>query len=338
MESLVPPTERKAFVTGGTGFVGQALVRHLLEHGWQVQVLARNPGKAQWLAERGVEVLEGDLLDPTERLAGLMAGCTTVFHLAAWYQFGVRDEGLMARINVDGTRSMLQAAREAGVGRFVHCSTVGAYGDTGESVCDEEHYDPESVAALPYTRTKRAAHELALSSGAAGMGVVVVSPTGIFGPGDRSMIGRMVELASRGWMRIGFYRSSVMGFVHVDDVAQGLRLAAEQGRAGRDYILVSRTGSLGEVIAEVCCAAGFSPPWFWLPSWVVRVSRPLGFLLAPFFGQGPGMLRDAVAMMDGISLRYDGKRAREELLWQPGNFEQQMAATVASFGAGPASD
>lgn len=338
MTSLPPELVREAFVTGGTGFVGRALVRHLLDRGWKVRVLARNPSQASHLTALGAEVVAGDLLDPVESLASMMRGFGVVFHLAAWYQFGVRDEDLMARINVGGTERMVEAATQAGVGRFVHCSTVGAHGATGEAVCDEEHYDPQSVAALPYTRTKRAAHEVAQAAASAAMDVVLVSPTGIFGPGDTSMIGRLVGFAARGWMRVGFYRDTVMGFVHVDDVAQGLRLAAEQGRSGRDYILVNKTASLGEVLAQVCVSAGFAPPWFWLPAWAVWASQPLGPLFAPFLGQGPYMLRDAVAMMDGVSLRYDGIRARQELGWEPGPFDHQLAATVMSFGSEGPSD
>lgn len=307
------------------------MVSLLVARGWRVRVLVRSQGRATGLPSEGVEVLLGDLGSDLQQFQTWMQDADAVFHLAALYRFGVWDEGPMQAANVDGTARVLEAARLAGVRRFVHCSTVGCYGDSGHQVRDEEHYHPGSVAALPYTRTKRAAHELVQQAAGQGMDVVIVAPTGIFGVGDQSIIGRFVDFAFRGWLKVGFYRHSRMGFVHVDDVATGLLAAWEHGKRGRDYILVARTASLGEVLCEVAELAGHSPPWLWLPPWFVRLSIPFSPIVALVVGQGPWVLRDSVAMLDGVMLDYDGRRAREELGWQPPPFEQRMRETLAAW-------
>ncbi len=317
-------------MTGGTGFVGHQLVPLLVRSGWRVRLLARRAERAEDLESPAVEVVLGDLGAGAEQFQGWLAGVEAVFHLAAVYRFGVVNTGPMEEANVEGTRRLLAAARSTGIKRLVHCSTVGCYGDSGSEVRDESHYDPDSVAALPYTRTKRLAHELVLQAAADGLDAVVVSPTGIFGPGDRSIIGRFVDFAVRGWLKVGFYRDSRMGFVHVEDVATGLLAAYERGQRGRDYILVGRTASLGEVLAEVAELAGHSAPWWWLPPWMVRLSLPFSPLVALVVGQGPWVLRDSVAMLDGVNLDYDGLRARRELGWQPVAFEQRMSETLAA--------
>ncbi len=322
---------RVAFVTGGTGFVGQRLISLLQSEGWRVRVLVRRLERAEPLSKAGLELVLGDLSMPASQLASSMRGADVVFHLAALYRFGVWDVGPMRATNVEGTRRVVEAARAAGVPRLVHCSTVGCYGDSGTEVRDEEHFDAPSVAALAYTATKREAHELVLQAAGEGIETVIVSPTGIFGVGDSSIIGRFVDFAVRGWLKVGVYRDSRMGFVHVDDVASGLLAAFERGTSGRDYILVSRTASLGEVLVEVAEQAGHSAPWWWLPPWMVRLSQPFSPLVALVLGQGPMVLRDSVAMLDGVHLDYDGKRARQELSWQPPPFAQRLAETLLAW-------
>jgi len=322
---------RVAFVTGGTGFVGRRLVSLLQSKGWRVRVLARSAERAEPLQAEGLELVLGDLATPVSQLASAMRGADVVFHLAALYRFGVWDVASMRATNVEGTRRVIEAVRIAGVPRLVHCSTIGCYGDSGMEVRDEAHFDPASVAALPYTATKREAHDLVLQAAGEGIEAVIVSPTGIFGVGDESIIGRFVDFAVRGWLKVGVYRDSRMGFVHVDDVASGLLAAFERGVTGRDYILVSRTASLGEVLVEVAQQAGQSAPWWWIPPWMVRLSQPFSPLVAMVLGQGPMVLRDSVAMLDGVHLDYDGKRARQELSWEPPPFAERMAETLSSW-------
>ena len=318
-------------VTGGTGFVGRRLVALLLAEGWRVRVLARSPERAELLDGEALEVVFGDLSASVSQLQSWMQGVEVVFHLAALYRFGVVDVGAMRETNVEGTRRVIEAVGAAGVSRLVHCSTIGCYGDSGDALCDESHYDAASVAALPYTATKRAAHELVQHAAGQGMDAVIVSPSAIFGVGDTSIIGRVVGFAVRGWLKLGFYRNARMGFVHVDDVAAGLLAAYLRGTSGSDYILVSRTASLGEVLSEVAEAAGHTAPWWWLPPWMVRLSLPFSPLVGLVLGQGPWVLRDSVAMLDGVHLAYDGRRARRELLWEPLPFAERMAQTLSDW-------
>ena len=321
----------RVLVTGGTGFLGGRLVSRLLDDGVAVRVLARRPERAGALRARGVEVVAGDIERP-DGLREAMLGCDVVFHLAAWYALGVTDLAKMERANDLGVGHVLDAAREAGVPRVVVCSSVGVYGDTAGGTASEGHCDERSVSSLPYTKTKRKGHERALAAAASGQDIVIVVPGSVFGPGDPSIIGRLLSFVLRGWMKVCFYRSTEMPFVHVDDVADGFIRAWRQGTAGREYILVERCMTLGEVFTAAAKAAGRSPPWYWLPNVVIRWSRPFSPLIAPIFGQGPWILRDAVAMMDGTSLKFSSERARTELGWAPRPFEERLAQTVAPSG------
>jgi dihydroflavonol-4-reductase len=312
-----------ALVTGATGFLGSRLVPLLQRVGWTVRALVRDPGRAR--VPHGVDLEDPASLDAAFRGPALDA----VFHLGAWYEIGVTDRAKMERVNALGTRAILDAARKHGARRVVHCSTVGVYGDCRGAVRDEGWYDPVSVAGLHYTASKRLAHEAAMAEN--GVDVVVVSPASIFGEGDRSIIATLLRYLVRGWLKIGFYRTTRLGFVHVDDVARALLLAWEHGRRGRDYIVVDRTLSLDEVLSGAARLAGKSPPWFWLPNSVIRLSWPISPVLAPLFGQGPWVLKEAIAMMDGVALEFDGKRARAELGFTPSDFDARMAETVRWF-------
>src|SRR5262245_48341853 len=173
------------FVTGATGFVGGRVVRQLVEASHRVSVVVRNPAKAQGLAEAGIVVHQGDVTDK-ESMRAPMQGADGVFHIAGWYKLGVKDTSEGAKVNVEGTRNVLELMRDLGIPKGIYTSTLATFSDThGRTVDEGYRYDGPHLSE--YDRTKWAAHyEVAEPLIAAGLPLVIVQPGLIYGPGDTS--------------------------------------------------------------------------------------------------------------------------------------------------------
>ncbi len=227
----------KLLVTGATGFVGGAVARLLAQRGHDVRALARAGGGREELGRQGIQVVTGDILDPAAVRAAV-AGVEGVFHLAAVYSYSGLRPAETYRVNVEGVRNVLAAARDAGVRRVVHTSTVATLKWPGPGRFADESYLAE-LGELPghYKRSKLLGEQAALSFNSPGFDVVVVNPTAPFGPGDArpTPTGRIVlEFLRR---RFPGYVETGVNVCDVDDVAAGHILAFEKGRAGERYIL-----------------------------------------------------------------------------------------------------
>jgi dihydroflavonol-4-reductase len=256
-----------ALVTGGTGFVGANLVRELTAVGASVRVLARPGGDRRALDGVKVEIVEGDLLDAAS-LARACAGVDTLYHVAADYRLWAPDPAVLHRVNVDGTRAMLQAAGAAGVRRIVYTSTVGALGIPKDGAPGTED-TPVALADMvgAYKRTKFLAEQVALGFARDGLPVVIVNPSAPVGPWD-------VKPTPTGQMVVDFISGKMfatldtgLNVVHVRDVAKGHVLAAERGKPGEKYILGAARGnvSLAEIGGLLSEISGRRPPRLRVP-------------------------------------------------------------------------
>jgi dihydroflavonol-4-reductase len=285
-----------ALVTGGTGFVGANVVRELLEEGATVRILARPRGDRRALAGLPVEIAEGDLLD-AESLRRAVRGVATVFHVAADYRLWTPDPAALHRANVEGTRTVLEAAAEAGVGRVVYTSTVGALGIPRDGTPGTEE-TPVSLADMvgPYKRSKYLAEQVALDFARRGLPVVIVNPSAPIGPWD-------VKPTPTGQMLVDFLCGRMfatvdtgLNLVHVRDVARGHLLAATRGRVGEKYILGHQNLSLagiGALLAEVC---GSRAPRLRIPYAVAWLSAACMEGVARLTGGPPRVSLTAVRM------------------------------------------
>jgi len=257
-----------ALVTGGTGFVGANVVRELLAQGRAVRVLARPGSDRRAIVGLEVEIGEGDLLDPAS-LRRAVKGVNSVFHVAADYRLWARHPEELHRVNVGGTRAVLEAAGEAGVSRVVYTSTVGALGIPGDGTPGTEA-TPVSLRDMvgPYKASKFLAEQVALGFAHQGLPVVVVNPSAPVGPWDvkPTPTGRMVVDFLEGKMVATL--DTGLNLVHVRDVARGHLLAAERGKIGEKYILGNRNLSLAEIGALLSEIAGIRPPRVRIPYWV----------------------------------------------------------------------
>lgn len=228
-------------VTGATGFLGLHLVRALASRGDSVRALARSPEAAAPLRELGAEVAPGDILD-AEAVRRAAAGCERVFHLAGVVSHDPKDLPRMRAVNVEGTRGLL-AAVEPGT-RVVHVSSVATLGPVSSSGerADESRVLSPSLG-LPYAATKREAELLALAAAAGGADVVIANPGFLIGPGDVHRVSTWpIDAYLSGKLRVT--TRGGLAFTDARDVAAGLVVLADQGRAGERTILASPEGNL----------------------------------------------------------------------------------------------
>lgn len=265
----------RALVTGATGFVGAALARTLLAAGWQVRVLVRAGSDRRNLRNLTVEPVVGDMTDAAS-LERAVGQCEAVFHAAADYRLWVPHPEDMYRVNVEGTRRLLEVAHRAGVQRIVYTSSVAAIGLPADGSPGTEA-TPVSLADMVghYKRSKFLAERVALEAAERGVPVVIVNPAAPVGPRDikPTPTGQIVLDAALG--RTPAYIDTGLNVVHVDDVAMGHVLAFHHGRAGERYILGGQNLPLREILVAVTRLAGRRPPLLRLPYGLVL---PIAYL------------------------------------------------------------
>jgi dihydroflavonol-4-reductase len=328
----MPPASGLSLVTGATGFVGSAVARALLAAGGKVRVLARPGGDRRNLAGLDVEIAEGRLEDPAS-LAAAVAGCETVYHVAADYRLWVPDPAAMFRANVDGTVALMQAALAAGVARVVYTSSVATLGLVPGGVADEDTPSRAADMIGPYKASKFAAEAAVRELVAArGLPAVIVNPSTPVGPGDirPTPTGRLIVEAARG--RMPGYVDTGLNLVHVDDVARGHLLAAARGEIGRRYILGGENLALSAILAAVAEAVGRRPPRLKVPYAVVLPVACAAEAAARITRREPFITLDG-ARMSRKKMFFSSARAMRELGYAPRPARAAIADAVAWFEA-----
>jgi dihydroflavonol-4-reductase len=254
-----------AFVTGATGFLGSHVARALADQGADLRLLVRSTSNLKNLAGLKAETVTGDLRDAAS-LEKAMAGCETVFHVAADYRLWVRDPNEMYRSNVEGTRALLEAARKNGVRRVVYTSSVATIGFTGNGFPADEDF-PVSIADMigHYKRSKFMAEQIALEAGRHGMHVVTVNPTTPIGEGDvkPTPTGRIVlDFMKR---KFPAYVETGLNLVDVRECAKGHVAALEKGKSGERYILGGEDLTLKQILDKLGEITGLPSPTIKLP-------------------------------------------------------------------------
>jgi dihydroflavonol-4-reductase len=266
------------FVTGATGFLGSELVKQLVGRGHQVAALVRAPEKASLLRALGVEVFSGDITN-RESLRLPMHGTEGVFHVAGWYKVGVRHVGdLAARVNVQGTRNVLEMARELAIPKVVYTSTVSVFGDTHGRLVDETYY-ARGPFLTEYDRTKWTAHyEVALPLLRTGVPVVIVMPGLVYGPGDTSAVRSALVQLLKG--RLAMTPKGVsFSWGYVEDTARGLRQAMDTGVIGESYLLTGPVHTFQGAFDMAAKLAGRRPPPIHPPPAVMRGAAGIAAVL-----------------------------------------------------------
>ena len=303
-------------VTGATGFLGGHLVAALHDRGDQVRALARSPAAAERL---GVEVVAGDITDP-DAVRRAAAGCDQVFHLAGVVSHDGRDLAKMRAVNVDATRTLL-AAVDPGA-RVVHVSSVAAVGPATSPTAraSEEQPFPATMASLPYATTKHEGELVALEAAARGVDVVIANPAFLLGPGDVHRVSTWpIDAYLSGKLRVR--TPGGLAFADARDIAAGLILLGEKGRAGERTLLVNPEGNLSwqAFFALVGQVGGKKRLMISLPAEVVAIGSRI--VPSPV---SAGEIRAA-----GHWWFYDGSKAERELGFRCRPIAETVADTIA---------
>ncbi|MFQ5913107.1 MAG: hopanoid-associated sugar epimerase [Nitrospinota bacterium] len=323
----------KVFVTGGSGFVGANLIRLLVSQGQSVRALVR-PGSLRAhladLPQDRLEWVEGDLTS-TDSLRRAIGGCRRLYHLAADYRLWVPDPERMYAVNVRGARAVLEAAKELGVEKAVHCSSVAVLGTSADGTPLDETSDP-GVHALEghYRKSKYLGEKEALAVHSEGFPVVVVNPSAPVGPWDvkPTPTGRVVLDFQRG--RMPAYLDTGLNLVDVRDVARGHLLAMERGKPGERYLLGNVNLTLREILEILAGITGRPAPKIRLPHGLALVMAHVNEAISRVTRRQPLIPLSAVRHAAHYMF-YKSDKAVRELGYMPTPIEIALRDAIRWF-------
>ena len=323
----------KAFVTGATGFVGSHVARALADQGADLRLLMRPGSDLRNLEQLRADRVIGDLRDPAS-IEKAVAGCEVIFHVAADYRLWVRDPEQMYRSNLEGTKTILAAARKNGIRRVVYTSSVATMGfSSNESAADED--SPVSLDHMigPYKRSKFMAEEVALEAGRSGMDVVVVNPTTPVGERDikPTPTGRIiVDFLKK---KFPAYVDTGLNLVDVGECARGHVAALEKGRSGERYILGGENLTLKQILDRLAAITGLPSPKVRVPYVVALATGVVDEVVTGrIFGREPRATIDAVRM-GRKKMFASSAKAERELGWKTLPVDDALRRAVDWFRA-----
>jgi nucleoside-diphosphate-sugar epimerase len=318
----------KALVTGANGFTGSHLVKALHQRGDTVVGLVRSGSNLARIADIPVQLVYGDITDH-QALRQAMAEVDVVFHTAAYVELGLVNDREMERVNVQGTQAVLEIAQETSISKMVYCSTIGVYGDTQGQVVNETFQRTQTEFSSAYDRTKYQAQQMVDRFAAEGLPVVSIMPSGIFGADDPHFAPAL-RLFLKGWLKLWVGGDRLTGIVHVDDLVAAMILAAEKGQNGEHYIISADELPTREMFAIISQETGVPVP-VEVPESVVRV---IGNILDPIgriFNWNPPIAKERVHYLYDRCVRVSGKKARQELGWNPRSAKEILLDILASL-------
>lgn len=304
----------RALVTGATGFTGGHLARSLVTRGWTVRALVRDVSASADLQRAGIELVAGDLTSRPS-LDAATRDVDVVFHIAAVYrQAGISREVYEA-VNANAVRQIIEAAAANGVPRVVHCSTVGVHGDVEQPPANEDApLKPGDIYQVTKLHGEELAREAARQTG---VEVVIVRPTGIYGPGDRRLLKMFRGVARQRFPILGRGRI-YYHLTYIDDLVDGFILCATHpAAANRTYILSGgEVTTLNELVALVAQVAGVRAPWLYLPVFPFWLAGALCEAICVPLGIEPPLYSRRVDFYTK-SRAFDSSRARTEIGYAP---------------------
>jgi len=323
----------KVFVTGATGFVGSHVAQTLSQQGAELRLLVRPGSRTNNIESLAAEQVQGDLRDPTSLRYG-MDGCDLVFHVAADYRLWIRQPAPMYEANVEGTRNVLQAAREKGVRRVVITSSVATMGIPPNGRPGDEQTEVHLADMIGhYKRSKFLAEQVALEAARKGQNVVVVNPTTPVGEQDikPTPTGRIVVDFLR--RKFPAYVETGLNLVDVAEVARGHLAAAEKGRSGERYILGGENLTLKQILDRLAEITGLPSPRIRLPYAVALATGAVDTLVTGvLLGREPRASLDAVRM-GRKKMFVTSAKAERELGWKVVAVDGALRRAVEWFQA-----
>ena len=322
----------KALVTGATGFVGSAVARALAARGSAVRVLARHSSPRANLEGFAAEIFEGDMRNPADMKAA-MNGVRFLFHVAADYRLWAKDPEEIVRNNRDGTRVIMEAARDAGLERIVYTSSVATLkpGSRNAPSSETDRLREEDTIGA-YKRSKLVAERVVEDMVARGLPAVIVNPSTPIGPRDikPTPTGRIIVEAATG--RMPAFVDTGLNLVHVDDVAEGHILAFEKGAVGASYILGGTNVTLKEMLASIAQLCGRKPPRVRLPRAPLYPLAVAAETVARVTGKEPFLTVDALKM-SAHEMFFSSAKAERDLGYRARPFADGLSDAISWFRA-----
>lgn len=309
-----------AYVTGATGFVGLNLVKRLTEEGWHVRALHRSSSDLTYLSRFDVERVMGDVTDRKSLERTMQEDVDVVFHVAASVSFWSPNNAVQTKINVEGTRNVVEVALAKKAKRFVQTSSVVAFGPLDGDVLRE---DSESRAAehwVNYFRTKYLADEEVRAGIEKGLHAVFVHPGYVLGPYELSNFSQIFRMLKQGKLPGTF--SGAGPWCHVDTVVDALIRAAEVGRPGERYLIGAAHASVHEVVGKMAERLGVKPPKA-LPAWVMKSMAHVMDWGSRLTRKEPDLTPE-VAHMFSMDITFDCSKAERELGYEETSIDQMV--------------
>ncbi|MBD1844487.1 NAD-dependent epimerase/dehydratase family protein [Cyanobacteria bacterium FACHB-63] len=313
----------KALVTGANGFTGSHLVKALLHRGDSVIGFVRRSSNLSRLSGCNIQYAYGDITDRAALIEAMQA-VDVVFHTAAYVELGIVDVAEMERVNVEGTRAVLEAAKAVNLHKLIYCSTIGIFGDTQGKVIDETFQRTQKDFSSAYDRTKYQAQQLVDQTQE--LSIVSVLPSGIFGSDDPHFK-PVLNAFLNGRLKVWAGGGRVTGIVHVDDLAEAMILAVDCGKSG-DYYIISAGDLTTKEMFEIFSRETGIPVPREAPEPIVRlianVLDPIGRLAR----WQPPIDNERVHYVYDRCVRVDGSKAKRELGWNPRSPEATLKSLV----------
>jgi nucleoside-diphosphate-sugar epimerase len=316
----------KYFVTGATGFIGGDLARQLVKAGHEVVVLARTLSRAKDLADLGITVHQGDIVDK-ESMRAPMTGVDGVYHIAAWYKVGARDKAEAERINVGGTRNVLELMKELSIPKGVYTSTLAINSDTHGRVVDETYrYDGPHLSE--YDRTKWAAHyEVALPMIQQGLPLVIVQPGLVYGPGDTSALHTTLVDYLRRRLLVAPQKTAYC-WGYVEDTARGHILAMDKGKPGESYIIAGPVHTLIDALKIAEQITGVPGPRLHPSPGLLKLAAALSGVVGAVVPLPELYTAEMLRVSAGVTYLGTSEKAKRELGFKVRPLEEGLRETL----------
>jgi nucleoside-diphosphate-sugar epimerase len=299
---------KTALVTGSTGFVGLNLIGELLENRWRVFALHRPTSDLTYLSRFRVERLTADITDPESLMRAVPTELDAVFHVAANTNMWAARNAQQTRDNVDGTRSVVRAARERGAKRLIHTSSIAAFALHDEPI-DESTPSNARESWINYLRTKALAEDEVQAGIRDGLDAVILNPANIVGPFDLSNWSTMIYLVHAG--KLPGAPPGRGSFCHVREVVRAHIAAVDRGRTGENYLLGGADASYHEMILTIGRITSRPVPAKTTPAPLLRIGARVGAWLARLFGKRPKLTPEMAALSSGNLVCKSDKAMRE---------------------------
>jgi len=325
----------RVLVTGASGFVGSAVVRALLAAGYPVRAFVRRSSPRANLDALDVETVEGDMLDAAS-VSRALANVRFVMHVAADYRLWSADRTEIRRNNVEGTRTVMQAALRAGIERIVYTSSVAALALRPDSqAADETSALAEAAAIGAYKRSKVAAQELVETMIASEtLPAIIVNPSTPIGPRDirPTPTGRIIVEAASG--RMPGYLDTGLNLVHVDDVAAGHLAALQRGKVGERYILGGQNVLLADMLRDIAKLVGRNPPRLRMSRRLLYPAAAVAEIVASRTGREPFLTLDGLRLAR-YRMFFTSEKAQRDLGFHARPYVEGLSDAIGWFrGAG----